>query len=50
MSIVNIDDDLQADVQDELAWSPEVDDAGIGVAVGGRASSGEPAFTREESS
>lgn len=34
MSIpVDTDFELQTDVQDELAWSPEVDEAGIGVAV-----------------
>jgi osmotically-inducible protein OsmY len=34
MSITNDGDlDVQTDVQDELAWSPDIDAAGIGVAV-----------------
>lgn len=30
---VRHDEDIQASVQDELAWTPDVDDTGIGVAV-----------------
>lgn len=30
---ISSDHDIQAAVQDELSWTPEVDSAGIGVAV-----------------